>query len=449
MIVDEPVGTGDGATGSGRGNDQVGNSLFSRWSMSGGFRRLWATFALSSVGDGLAYGAVPLLAVVVDPSPIAVSGIVAADVVPWLLLSLHAGALADRFERARVMAVATLARALVLTAMAGLLAVHAVHLALLFIFVLANAGGRAIYYSASQAAIPELVDTGALNRANGLIYGTEAATENLAGPIVGSIAFAVSRVFPFAIDAAAMAGAGLGLLGFRTKRPEPGQHKPKLLEGMAYMLRNRSLRLLVALIASLVGLQGLVMGVLVLVATRDWGVHPAGYGAFLATSAVGNILGGISADAVSERFGTARTLLGAALLSGLGYLAMAVSDTWVTAGFAFAAVGFAVGCGGVVAISLRQKLTPDQLMGRVGSAWRGIIWGAAPTGALAAGLLAVAGGLRLPLYVAGGAQCLVAALIARPLWRRIAAAETESGDEPGAGAVLPAGGAQLDGPAPA
>jgi MFS family permease len=191
--------------------------------------------------------------------------------------------------------------------------------------------------------------------------------------------------------------------------------------------------------------------VLVLVATRNWGVHPAGYGAFLATSAVGNILGGIGADGVASKIGTARTLIGAALVSGVGYLVMAFSDNWPLAGLAFAAVGFAVGCGGVVAISLRQKLTPDELMGRVGSAWRGIVWGAAPTGALIAGVLAVAGGLRLPLYVAGGAQCVAAALLARPLLRRIAAAEVDAGPIPHAGidGIAAGGGSHLDGPAPA
>jgi MFS family permease len=371
--------------------------------------------------------------------------------VPWLLLSLHAGALADRFERARVMAVATISRALILCAMAALLVLHRVDLALLLVFVLANASGRAIYYAASQAAVPELVDATELNRANGLLYGTEAATENLAGPIIGTIAFVAARALPFLCDALAMAASGLSLLGLHTKRPEQGRERPKLLEGMSYLFKDRGLRLLVSLIACLAGLQGLVTGVLVLVATRNWGVHPAGYGAFLATSAVGNILGGIGADGVASKIGTARTLIGAALVSGVGYLVMAFSDNWALAGIAFAGVGFAVGCGGVVAISLRQKLTPDELMGRVGSAWRGIVWGAAPTGALIAGVLATAGGLRLPLYVAGGAQCVVAVLLTRPLLRTIGATEVlRSGSEVGGvdGIGTPSG-TSLDGPAPA
>ena len=112
-------------------------------------------------------------------------------------------------------------------------------------------------------------------------------------------------------------------------------------------------------------------------------------------------------------------LLCAAVISGLAYVVMAVAHTWLLAGAAFAMVGFAVAAGSVVAISLRQLLTPAELMGRVGSAWRGVVWGAAPVGALAAGVVAVFGGLRLPLIVAGVAQCVVAVLLARPLIRNL------------------------------
>ena len=61
--------------------------------------RLWAGFTLASSGDGMLTGAVPLLAVVVNPHPLAVSSVVAADRLPWLLLALPAGAFADKFSR--------------------------------------------------------------------------------------------------------------------------------------------------------------------------------------------------------------------------------------------------------------------------------------------------------------------------------------------------------------
>lgn len=367
----------------------------------------------------------PLFAVVIDPSPLAVSGVVAANSVPWLLLAFHAGALADRYERARVMVVSNIVRALILGAMAVLVLTHLTDFALLIVFVLANASVRAVYYSASQATVPELVGPAALNRANGTLFGIEAATENLTGPVVGALAFTAARAIPFVADAAAMSTSSVFLLSLRTNKPVSGAERTRLSEGMSRLLADPGLRVLVSLIASLAGLQGLVSGILVLVATRDWGVHPAAYGLFLATQAVGNTVGGLGADRVASKIGSVPTVLASAFASGAGYLVMSVAHSWALAAPAFALVGFSVGCGGVVAISMRQKLTPDNLMGRVGSAWRGIVWGAAPVGALAAGGIALAGGLRLPLLVAGGAQCVVAGVLARPLSRRMATAERE------------------------
>lgn len=94
------------------------------------------------------------------------------------------------------MAVANVARGVLLGVMAALVGLREVDYALLVGFVLANAGIRAVYYSASQAAMTELVDATGFNRANGVLYGTEAATENLAGPTLGTMAFAVVRAVP-------------------------------------------------------------------------------------------------------------------------------------------------------------------------------------------------------------------------------------------------------------
>ena len=112
-------------------------------------------------------------------------------------------------------------------------------------------------------------------------------------------------------------------------------------------------------------------------------------------------------------------MIAAALMSGIGYLIMASSHSWVLAAPAFVLVGFAIGGGSVVAVSLRQRLTPEHLMGRVGSAWRGIVWGATPVGVLAAGALATVGGLTMPLVLAGILQVAVGVVLARPLLRSV------------------------------
>jgi MFS family permease len=360
---------------------------------------------------------VPLLAVVVDPHPFAVSVVVAADTLPWLLVALPAGAFADRFQRGPVMALANVLRAATILVMALLVLGDRISLALLILIVLVNAAGRAVYYSALQATVPSLVKSEALERANGVLIGTEVCAEQLAGPVVGTSLFAVSQPAPFFADVIALISSCLPFVRLPPRAAPPADSSGSIWDGGRLLFRDRRLRVLLLMIASLSLLQGMESGVLVLVATREWGIREGAYGIFLAVGAFGNLLGSVFAAGQVRRFGSARTIIGFAVVSGVGYLIMAAANSWVLAGPAFAIVGLAVALISVVTISLRQRLTPDHLMGRVGSAWRGIVWGAVPVGAIAAGGLATLGGLRLPFVVAGTLQCAVAALFARPLLR--------------------------------
>ena len=290
---------------------------------------------------------------------------------------------------------------------------------LLIVIVLVNSGGRAIYYSSYQAMVPTLVEADTLEHANGLLTGTEAGAEHLAGPIVGSSLYAVAASIPFFADAVAMVLSSLPLVRFRTKVPQRSESSTSVWEGVRLLFADRRLRVLVLMVASLAGLQGMETGVLVLLATTLWGIHAGAYGIFLATGAVGNLLGSFATERIVGRFGSAATLIAMAVVSGLAYLIMASANGWQLAAPAYFLLGFAVAVGSVVAISLRQRLTPSDLMGRVGGAWRGLVWGAAPVGALLAGSLAAIGGIRLPIVLAGVLQIMVAAVLACPLFRSL------------------------------
>ncbi len=384
------------------------------------FARLWVGFSLASSGDGLLLGATPLLAVLVDPHPFAVSAVAAADSIPWLLMALPAGAFADRFERGPLMALANVLRAGVMLLAALLIVSGHMRLWILIVVVLVNSAGRAVYYSSYQAMVPSLVESDALEHANGLLAGTEASTEHLAGPIAGTALFAVAASVPFYADAVAMLMSSIPLTGFRAKvREQPESPRTSVWEGVKLLFGDRRLRVLVLIVSSLAGLQGMETGVLVLLATTLWGVHTGAYGLFLAAGALGNLVGSVVTERFVGRFGSASTLIGSAVVSGLAYLVMAAAHGWQLAAPSYFVLGIAVGLGSVVAISLRQRLTPPEIMGRVGGAWRGVVWGAAPVGALFAGSLAALGGLRLPIVLAGVLQIMVAAVLARPLFRSI------------------------------
>jgi MFS family permease len=362
-------------------------------------------------------GAVPLLAVVVDPRPVAVSAVVAADNLPWLLAALPAGAFADRFERGPVMALANVVRALVILGAALLIANGLMKLWVLILIVLVSASARAIYYSSLQALVPDLVKTKELEHANGVLGAAESGTEHLSGPIVGSSLFAVSNALPFLVEGLMFLSSCIPFVTFRTKAPRPSGTSTSIWEGARLLFADRHMRFLILLVACLSGLQGMEGGVLVLLATKVWGVRTGAYGLFLAIIAVGNLLGSVSVDRLVKRFGSAQTLLGAAVISGAGYLIMASATSWHLALPAATLVGVAVAVGSICALALRQRLTPPEVMGRVGAAYRGIVWGAQPVGALAAGALAAIWSLRLPIAVAGILQIAIALVLAGPLLR--------------------------------
>jgi MFS family permease len=138
---------------------------------------------------------------------------------------------------------------------------------------------------------------------------------------------------------------------------------------------------------------------------------PAAFGLLLATGAVGGILGGLASPAIARRLGTTGALVLAVGLTGAGHLVMGLTSQPVVAGAMLAVSSFAFGVWNVVCVSLRQRLVPDRLLGRVSSAYRTLVVGAAPAGALLGGAVAAID-LRIP-YLAAGILLLVMAAAGR------------------------------------
>ncbi|MGH9299704.1 MAG: MFS transporter, partial [Acidimicrobiales bacterium] len=213
MTVNDPVGIGKAEV---LGAVALDAPVARHRGLGRQFTQLWCGFAIANAVDGLAYGALPLLGLFVDRRPLAVAAVAASATLPWLLVALPAGALVDRYERGRVMAFSNLARGVVLAILTALIVMHHLNIELLVLLSLAVASARVVYYSASQAALKDILPKSALSRGNGVLTGTEAGAEHLGGPIVGSVAFVASRMLPFLADAVMMVVSGLWLFGLRT-----------------------------------------------------------------------------------------------------------------------------------------------------------------------------------------------------------------------------------------
>ena len=126
------------------------------------------------------------------------------------------------------------------------------------------------------------------------------------------------------------------------------------------------------------------------------------FGLLISAFAVGGLLGSLVAERVEQRLGRARVILITIAASLLVFAIPLLTSQPVPIAFALALSGVVVMWWNVVSVSLRQRITPDHLLGRLNAAYRFFGWGAGPLGALVGGLIAQVFGLRSVFVLALG-----------------------------------------------
>jgi len=353
----------------------------------------------------------PLLTASLTHDPRIVSLVTAAAFLPWLLISLPAGAIIDRANHARVMWISQLGQAVVVAALAVAIAVGAVSVPLVIAAALLVGIGEVMFGNASQSIMPSAVRAEQLPRANGRLYIVQTISQSFAGPPLGSVLFVAAAALPFGVDAATFAVSAALIMTIPRRveaLPAPrASLRHSIAEGLRYLATHRLLRTLAVLLGlnNLAGTLG--TATVVLFATQTLGMSEQLFGTLFLGSAVGAVLGGLVAPTVVRVMGALASTILAAGLMAAPYLAAA----FVTNGFQLAALlavtGFAVILWNVVTVSLRQRIVPPGLLGRVNSVYKMVGWGLIPVGAVLGGWVAATWGLRAPLPVAGGIRILV------------------------------------------
>ena len=369
--------------------------------------------------------ALPLLAATLTRDPLAVSVVTVAGWLPWLLFALPAGALVDRLDRRRVMWSVDAGRALVVGALTVAVLAGWASIPLLAVAGFLVGAGQTLVENAAQAMVVAVVgrDPRQLERANGRLVASLTVGQQLAGPPLGSAAFAVAAWLPFLADAVSFA-AGAGLVATIGGRfaPDGGaaagaagrSMAAEIAEGLRFLFGHRLLRAAVLLVSAsnLAFMAG--EAILVLFATDELGLDGRGYGLLLAAVALGGLPGSLLAHRVAERVPPGPLIVGGVLVGAVVMACFGLAtDPWL-AGAAYAATGAVWGVWNVTLLSLRQAIVPDRLMGRVVGAIRLIGFGSIPIGALLGGLVARQLGLRAP-FLLGAAVLALAALAAAPV----------------------------------
>jgi MFS family permease len=160
------------------------------------FRLLALASAVSTVGDGVTLAALPLLALGISTDPRAVSGVVVAAGLPWLLASIPAGALVDWVDRRRLMVWVDVIRAALMAVLAAAAGAGRLTFPLIYLLVFLLGTGQVLFANAYQALLPELVDRTGLERGNGALSAIETVASRFAGPPVGALLFVLHPAAP-------------------------------------------------------------------------------------------------------------------------------------------------------------------------------------------------------------------------------------------------------------
>jgi hypothetical protein len=378
------------------------------------FRLLWTGETISGAGSSMAAVGVPLLAVtVLHASTFAVAVLTAAAYLPWLVVGLPAGAWVDRLPARPLMVVCDVISALLYASLpaaawAGLLSTGQ-----LVVVALLAGTANVFFATAYQVCLPSLVTAAELVEGNAKLQGGASVAAIAGRGAAGLAADAVGAATAVVFNAASFLVSAACLLSIRSPSQEPAATPATPAEpqssvlaqtwtGIRFVARDPYLRplTLYAAAANLAYTGNLALVVVFLV--RVVGLSAAAIGLLMATGGVGGLLAAAGTPRLTRTFGTARALL--LTCAGTGVCGLAIPLTARGPRLACYVAGSALVAGGIVvsnviAGSFRQEYCPPAMLGRVTASMRFLAFGMIPLGALGAGALGTALGVRNGLWI--------------------------------------------------
>jgi MFS family permease len=381
------------------------------------FARLWLGSTVSSFGDGISLAAVPLLAASLTRDPLMISLLQLAIGLPWLLVGLYAGVLADRFDRRGLMWGSDLARLVLVATLGVLVAVGSLTVPVLLLVVFALGAVTTVFDSAAPALLPDLVHERDLHRANARLMAGMTGGRNFAGPSVGALLFGVLAWAPFAADALTFAASAACIRRLpRTPPPVEDTSQPRsflreIREGLLWSWRTRTIRILGAGTFLLAFSTGAFISVFVLFVLEELRLPNSAYGLLIALYAVGNLAGSLVSAAVTARLTARWTAHLGAFLCAVAFLGVSLTRSWPVVAIGLMLLGTATAFWNITTATVRQQATPRHLLGRVTGAFEVVANGSVALGGPVCGLVAGALGLSTAMLVPVVAAGLTAALM--------------------------------------
>jgi MFS family permease len=376
--------------------------------------KLWSATGISNLGDGVAAVAYPWLASAVTRSPFLIALSVVVSRLPWLVFTLFAGVLTDRFNRKRIIVSMNIFNGLLtlvvgafvylereslpslneLASITNLETNYTLYFVILitaFLFGLAEV----LRDNTAQTMMPAVVEDKHLEKANGRMWSAESLTNSFIGPPLGSLIISVAIFLPFFIDAATffIAAAIIATLKPTVKSFKPEQKsgpinfRAEIKEGFSWLWSHELLRPMAIILGLINGIAALTGAMFILFAQEVLETTVFIFAILGTAAAVGGIIGGLLGPKVSEKIGRGRSLALALFTMPLTALLIGISSLWYLVWIFVAIETFTAVLWNVVTVSLRQSLIPSHLLGRVNSVYRFFAWGTIPIGTLLGGTL--------------------------------------------------------------
>ncbi len=356
--------------------------------------------------------AYPWLASAVTRSPILIAAAGFASRLPWLIFTLHAGVITDRFDRRKLIMGMDFIRG-VLTVFVGIVVfmkrdslpklnelskisnmhtqmdIYLVLLFTAFLFGLAEV----LRDNSAQTMMPSVVDKENLEKANSRMWSAESLTNSFIGPPLGSLLIGIAVFLPFFFDAAsfficvALVSTLVG--NFRpvekTVPTEKINFRAEIKAGFAWLWAHPLLRPMAIILGCMNGLGTMVGATYILFAQEVLHTSVFVFAILGTAGALGGTIGGIFAPRVSAKLGSGPSLWLALAAAPIGNLIIGLTSSWQVVWIVMAFETFVAILWNTITVSLRQSIIPGHLLGRVNSVYRFFAWGSIPIGMVAGG----------------------------------------------------------------
>lgn len=380
-----------------------------------GFRRLLVTAWASDLGDGVALAAGPLLVVSQTREPFLIAAATLLQRLPWLLLGLHAGVLADRHDRRRIIAIANIVRALVLVTVSTMIVTDTIDVVAVLVALTALGTAEVFVDTTTSTMLPMIVHHDDLGVANSRLLFGRLTINRLGGPALGAFLFAAGMAVPFVLQAVCVTFAAAVIRSIVVDRPPSrpvaSSARSEIRAGLRWVWAHPAIRTLTITILAFNVTFGAVWAIFVLYAIERLGLGDVGFGLLTSFGAAGGVVVALTYGRIERRLGAANIMRVGLSIEVLMHLTFAVNTSPVVAFAVFFVFGMHEAAWGTTSTTIRQRVVPTELQGRVSSVNGVGVFSTLVLGALLGGVIASVWGVTGPFWFGFGGSLLTLAVI--------------------------------------